>query len=483
MNVRGGIKPHESLQPNIIPHSPPMSNDVLQSCIQGKHATRKRLKSAMGVNGATTKTKIDQEVKSLVGEVYKYVSPRDIDLHLARLGEAPKSSIFKLRNKLTKGSVGFDCIDLFCGAGGLSLGFEMEGWHSKLAIDNDPMAIETYGFNRGKTATAICADIREYLELAKKIPKATLVMGGPPCQGFSNANKQRKPNDERNVLYKSFLEFASRAEAKVVLIENVPGILKYWDAIHADLFSRGFISKVYDIEAHDLGAPQKRRRVFILALSSRYAQQKDVFFSAFESVLNKAKQPNKKFVLEDAIAGLPRLKAKKEKNATHYEDEECGFSISKDSGFSNEYLKMINVGLNSEFVLNHRTKYNNERDIGLFNKLGQGEDSTSESFSAHNPYKNRDHIFKDKFFRLHARLPSKTITAHMYYDCHMYIHPLEDRGLTPREAARIQGFPDQYVFLGKPNQWYRQIGNAVSPLVSRVIGRGVYNAVETLTEI
>jgi DNA (cytosine-5)-methyltransferase 1 len=116
----------------------------------------------------------------------------------------------------------------------------------------------------------------------------------------------------------------------------------------------------------------------------------------------------------------------------------------------------------------------------LFKCLRQGEDTTSEAFSQLNPYKNRDHIFKDKFFRLHAKRPSKTITAHMYYDCHMYIHPTQHRGLTPREAARVQGFPDQYIFVGKPNEWYRQIGNSVSPLVARVVARAVLSAIKNI---
>lgn len=283
----------------------------------------------MGVCAKNRKSKVDQELESLVAEVYKYVSPNEVDFHLGRLGKLPKSSVFKLRNKLNQGSAGFDCIDLFCGAGGLSLGFEIEGWHTKLAIDNDPMAIETYGFNRGKKVRSICADINEYLKFSKDIPQTTLVMGGPPCQGFSNANKQRKENDERNVLYKSFLEFATRAQAKVVLIENVPGILKYWNAIHDDLLSRGYIGQVYDIEARDIGAPQKRRRVFILALSLEYAERHGKFFEAFESVVKEAHNPKKIYVLDDALAGLPPLKAKTERNSTHYEDNECGFSVQR----------------------------------------------------------------------------------------------------------------------------------------------------------
>ena len=121
-------------------------------------------------------------------------------------------------------------------------------------------------------------------------------------------------------------------------------------------------------------------------------------------------------------------------------------------------------------ILNHKSKYNNDRDIQIYSILEQGEKSDAKSIQHINPYKNRDKIFKDKFYKLNFNVPSKTITAHMYYDCHMYIHPTQARGLTPREAARIQGFPDDYLFLGSPNEWYRQIGNAVSPILARYIG-------------
>ncbi len=96
-----------------------------------------------------------------------------------------------------------------------------------------------------------------------------------------------------------------------------------------------------------------------------------------------------------------------------------------------------------------------------------GEKSDAKSIQDIMPYKSRNEIFKDKFYKLEPQKPSKTITAHMY------IHPYQARGLTPREAARIQGFPDNYYFLGRPNEWYRQVGNAVSPLASRHIGKAL----------
>lgn len=89
------------------------------------------------------------------------------------------------------------------------------------------------------------------------------------------------------------------------------------------------------------------------------------------------------------------------------------------------------------------------------------------------PYKSRSHIFKDKYYKLHPDKPSKTITSHMKFDCNMYIHPFEARGITPREAARIQSFPDNYVFEGSYSKWYAQIGNAVPPILGEIIARSI----------
>jgi DNA (cytosine-5)-methyltransferase 1 len=115
--------------------------------------------------------------------------------------------------------------------------------------------------------------------------------------------------------------------------------------------------------------------------------------------------------------------------------------------------------------------------------LRPGEKSDAESIQEINPYKNRASIFRDKFDKLLADEPCKAITAHMYYDCNMYIHPYQARGLTPREAARVQGFPDDYLFLGSPNEWYRQIGNAVSPLMARVLASGLKQVLERIYRV
>ena len=145
------------------------------------------------------------------------------------------------------------------------------------------------------------------------------------------------------------------------------------------------------------------------------------------------------------------------------------------------YVQLVNRGLPQRVpLLNHRSKYNNDRDIQIYQLLRPGEKSDAESIQEINPYKSRADIFRDKCDKLLADEPCKAITAHMYYDCNMYIHPYQARGLTPREAARVQGFPDDYLFLGSPNEWYRQIGNAVSPLMARVLASGLKQVLERI---
>ena len=420
-----------------------------------------------------------KSLRALTTACYRHVAPNDIEMHIARLEmlTQPKE-LLSTPKILNHNQTGIGFADIFCGAGGLSLGFELEGAVCKYALDHEPSALETFTVNRPNNLEVVCSGIEDVLNTHAFTIQVPLVIGGPPCQGFSLANQQPQIADPRNQLYADFLEVASRFGADVVVIENVLGILKQWSLIHADLEHRGYSSKVFELEASVFGVPQRRRRVFIVAVRRLTLSQAESFLEQVSVEIKRQCTKWAPAVLEDALFGLPYLAAKTVSNSTHLENDTFGYTIGPKSEGSNRYLDRINAEFPKGFLFNHRTKYNNPRDINLFKCLSQGEDTTSEAFAKINPYKNRDHIFKDKFYRLHSKRPSKTITAHMYYDCHMYIHPSQDRGLTPREAARVQGFPDQYVFVGKPNEWYRQIGNSVSPLVGRGLARAILSAME-----
>ena len=413
-------------------------------------------------------------LRELAAACYRHVAPNDVEMHIKRINALPQPvQIHSSPQILNHNKSGIPFADIFCGAGGLSLGFELEGAICKYALDHDSSALETFTINRPGNVEVICSDIGNVMKQNSFTYQVPLVIGGPPCQGFSLANQQPRKSDPRNRLYADFLEVASRFGAKVVVIENVPGILKHWEEVNKDLKRRGYASKVFLLEASEFGVPQRRRRVFIVAAKGLATGKTEAFLESVASDIESQRSAWKSTFLEDALYGLPALVAKTVSNSTGLESGKFGYTIGPPIKGANAYLDRINKGFSGGFTFNHRSKYNNERDISLFKCLNQGEDTTSEAFAKLNPYKNRDHIFKDKFYRLHAKRPSKTITAHMYYDCHMYIHPTQHRGLTPREAARVQGFPDQYIFIGKPNEWYRQIGNSVSPLVARCVARAI----------
>jgi DNA (cytosine-5)-methyltransferase 1 len=377
------------------------------------------------------------------------------------------------RNQQKKPVAKMPFVDLFCGAGGLSCGLEDSGFYPILAVDNDYAACQTYLFNRPamNDSEIMNADIRELID-SSSIIQTPIVVGGPPCQGFSNANRQRLSDDPRNYLYKAYKDFIRLSGASVCIMENVPGMLGYQEAIQHDFDDIGFIIKPILTNARDFGYPQNRKRVFWLGIKTDNCFQYNQMFECFCNIFQRP-LTDKQFTLMDAIGDLPQLEAKTVKNSTKLENENWGYTIDYQRTFDTSYTRLINGGVKFSYLFNHRTKYNNPRDVEIYARLSPGEKSDAESIQHIMPYQNRASIFRDKFFKLEPDQPSKTITAHMYYDCHMYIHPYQARGLTPREAARIQGFPDDYLFMGLPNQWYRQIGNAVSPLVAKQVGHAL----------
>ena len=158
------------------------------------------------------------------------------------------------------------------------------------------------------------------------------------------------------------------------------------------------------------------------------------------------------------------------KNSTEVGTTESGFVIEKNElNQTNEYINYINQNRKIDFVCNHKARYNNDRDIEIYGRMYQGDKSDDPKIADIMPYKSRSDIFKDKYYKLVENNVCKTITAHMKFDCNMYIHPTQARGLTPREAARVQSYPDDYFFRGPYTKTYMQIGNSVPPLLGRAI--------------
>lgn len=361
-------------------------------------------------------------------------------------------------------------VDLFCGAGGLSLGFTQEGFVTALANDIEECCVDTYAHNHPETPRdhIVLGDIRlvmDHLEELLKGKEIDIVVGGPPCQGFSMANRQRIIDDPRNHLYKNYVEIVKRVQPKFFVMENVKGMLSVSNQVKEDFRAIGYEVECHVLNAKDYGVPQNRER--LIYIGNRLGINNEDIFEEIKSLSKKI--PN--YFLKDAIEGLRKLEASRKKNATEEGSVQSGYLIEKNENFGeeNEYISYINQDKKVPVTLNHKARYNNDRDIEIYGRLYQGDRSDDPKIADIMPYTRRNDIFKDKYFKLEEEKVCKTITAHMKFDCNMYIHPTQARGLTPREAARVQSYPDDYFFRGAYTKTFMQIGNSVPPLLGRAV--------------
>lgn len=366
----------------------------------------------------------------------------------------------------------FTFIDLFAGCGGLSLGLEQAGFTPCFVNEIEKTFCNTYKVNHQLTDDQYyIGDINELNnhlgDYFKYIKNVTMVCGGPPCQGFSMANRQRILDDPRNQLYKAYLTFLSKVRPEFFIMENVKGMANKIEEIKDNF--KEFLGKEYVFDykllrAQDFGVPQNRER-FIL-IGNRLDIRPNLIF---EEILKQKRTP---FVLRDALVGLPQLESRREMGKNE-ENERSGFTERDFVYEENDFYHFINGDKHLTKLYNHKNRYNNPRDIEIYRRLPQGANSLHESIADIMPYTRRNNIFKDKYFKLDESQICKTITSHMKFDCNMYIHPWEARGLSPREAARIQTFPDDYILTGAQNQWYAQVGNAVPVKLAKAIGEGI----------
>lgn len=341
-------------------------------------------------------------------------------------------------------------IDLFCGAGGFSLGFERQGFDSILAIDKWNDAVLTYNHNR-KLKVALNIDIHDYTnEMIKDIigeDGVCGVIGGPPCQGFSMVGK-RESGDERNSLYLEYVRFVKVAKPKFFILENVKGLLsmeggKYKDDIITRFSELGYNVSFKLLKASDYGVPQSRERVFFIGL------RKDIFknsFFDFDRIIRKDMVST-----YDALSDLPSL-----------DNGENQFIYPMEP--QNDFQRMMRA--NSTRIENNDITAHTlqtKKIISLVKDGGTIRDLPEEYYKVRN--------YNAAFKRMNSKLPSGTI------DCghRNYFHYSENRIPTARESARIQSFPDDYIFLGNKSSQYTQIGNAVPVLLSSAIAQIILN--------
>lgn len=366
--------------------------------------------------------------------------------------------------------------DLFAGAGGLSLGLQQAGWRVVLAADHDPEAVETHRHHfGGYTLDWDLADSDRVDAIASLISAAgvDLLVGGPPCQPFSRAgrykirhrvrNGLRDPHDERRDLWRSFLEVVRKARPPAVLMENVPDMaldkeMFILRAMVHDLERLGYAVKERVVDAWRYGVPQFRQRLILVALAG------GIDFHWPDEVPGR-------ITVSNAIGDLPDVKGGWRPDGgadgwAPYDQPVTAFQ---------KLMRTAVPPTEINRVYDHITRPVREDDEQAFELMDSSTRYTQlpEEFRRY-----RADIFQDKYKRLEEHGLSRTITAHIAKDGYWYIHPRQNRTLTVREAARLQTFPDHVRFAGPPTAAFRQIGNAVPPLLANHLGRAVMRSLD-----
>lgn len=389
-------------------------------------------------------------------------------------------------------------IDLFSGCGGFTLGMMRAGFDCVAAIDFNPEAIATLRANlQSKTPTglkpvgyALEADLTT---LSPKILAAIIgansidvIVGGPPCQGFSTARQRDGSNhgterlkaDPRRHLFREFLRHVDHFQPKVFVIENVLGLRsagggKYFTAVQHESRILGQSEGRPGYRVHgqiekgeSLGVPQKRRRQLIIGVRADLP-------GYFPTELTPVARAKIGTMLGDAIGDLPALDAGE---GTH----DCGYDLKRRNNiflggarnaFRKQYLHRVAEVHEAAVLSNHVARPHSSRDLRDFSIIPEGSSSAEimrQGGKFEFPYDKSS--FKDRYTRQHRNRPCSTIVAHLSKDGLMFIHPTQNRSLTPREAARVQSFPDWFFFPQAQTHSFRLVGNAVPPLVSEAVG-------------
>ena len=375
-------------------------------------------------------------------------------------------------------------VDFFAGAGGLSCGFTHAGFRVCFANDFEEVCVRTYRYNHPELPAkqVLKEDIRKIVNNIEDYVSedVDVVVGGPPCQSFSSANQRRIIDDPRNELYKYFIEAVKKICPKFVVMENVRGMLSVAGQVVEDYktikIRRNKKIYTYDVSyrllnSMNFGVAQSRERLIYIAVRNDIAYSKHVTPEVlFQQIENNCLN-NSIVYLSAALEYIKPLDAPRIKGQTEIDDEKTGMKVGLNAYDScgNSYLARINQGRELPYVFNHKARYCSDVNYEIFKRLDQGEDATNPKIADIMPYARRNGIFKDKYYKLYADRPCRTITAHLKMDCLSHIHPYQIRSITPREAARVQSFPDDYLFLGAYLKTYMQIGNAVPVLMAKQI--------------
>lgn len=377
-------------------------------------------------------------------------------------------------------------IDLFCGCGGFSNGLEATGLKCLAGVDQDRNALDTFTKNHAEDVVTLCRDLSSYsaqdLSAAIGVAQVDIIVGGPPCQGFSTARQflgsnsgKRLVPDSRRELYLDFFRFIAYFEPKVFVMENVLGVRssqngKYFSAIQSEARKIGYRVVATEIKAWEYGVPQQRRRqLFIGTLSSLPVFSPDEMIKRTHGESSPHFEPI--VTLGEAIGDLPELIAGSGDEKQAYDLVGRRRHVRKYGG---RFLFNIVHADKADVLTWHCARPHLERDLRDFSKIREGDTSKTtlaRGVEMEFPY-NRE-IFKDRYKRQDSNALCSTILAHLRSDGLHFIHPSQNRSFTPREAARVQTFPDTFSFSGQRSHVFAQIGNAVPPLVGQAVGKGL----------
>ncbi len=341
-------------------------------------------------------------------------------------------------------------IDIFSGAGGLSLGAMNAGIEIPIAIEKDPNAAKTFQTNH-PSSKVITDDISNINPQSLNITNPLIIFGGPPCQGFSLSNsKTRNEKNENNKLYREFIRFIKELKPKWFLFENVEGIVSFNKGETIKQIKQNFEELGYTINykvltASDYGVPQDRNR-FILV-----GNKEGICFEFPE-------RQGKKISVREAIGDLPYLSNGQLEKVLPY------------GNLPSKYAKRLRNG--SKKAMQNYVSKNNDLVLERYKYIKPGQNWKAIPDHLMQNYKNKNNCHSGIYKRLNPETPSVVISN---YRKNMLIHPEQDRGLSVREAARIQSFPDDFIFEGSLMHIQQQIGNAVPPLLAEAIFKQIMN--------
>lgn len=355
-------------------------------------------------------------------------------------------------------------IDLFCGCGGFSKGFAEAGYNVRLGIDMWKDATVTYQHNF-PNAAVLNEDItkitgQDILRIANMTAEdVDVIIGGPPCQGFSVSGK-RMIDDERNKLYKSYVQIVSELKPKVFVMENVPGLLRLFkgqvgEQVIEDFTNIGYTVQKKILSADNYGVPQQRKRVFFVGVRNDLVENGMGY--SYPEAFTGTGTDTPAWTTKDAISDLDFVP----------DDRVMGENIPYQIEPQNAYQISMREG--SESVLNHSVTIHNARTkeiIAMVPDGGNYKDLPEELWST-----RKVHI---AWTRMDSHKPCFTIdTGHNHH-----FHYKENRVPTVRESARIQSFPDAFEFIGIKTSQLKQVGNAVPPLLAKAVGESIIKMLE-----